>query len=201
MIPVIEIAKSMRYALGDMQGITVSDYELVEPINQAVNKLYADLGQRHIREVTKEEKVTINATIKSFKLPDDFIRISQVLGAFKENPTDADYSVIIPTTNRAAVKGAYRLVNRNMTMYEGTYYIEYYYVPAKVETLNDNLDVPESMRSWIEQLSLAMYKKDMAMANTVVTQAEYALSGREIPRFENAGHSQNLGVTGVASNP
>ena len=45
-IPVVEFAMSLRYGLGDMQGLNVSDYQLIEPLNQAVSKLYGFLSQR-----------------------------------------------------------------------------------------------------------------------------------------------------------
>lgn len=68
------------------------------------------------------------------------------------------------------------------------------YVPAKVNTLADNLEVPESMRSWIEQIALSYYKKDYATAEGLMQQCETVLAGREIPRFENTTPAQTLGV-------
>ena len=37
MIPVINLVKSLRFALKDMQGLKYSDYELIEAVNQAVS--------------------------------------------------------------------------------------------------------------------------------------------------------------------
>lgn len=198
MIPAIDIAMSMRYALGDMQGINIADYELIEPINQAVYKLYSELGQRHIREVMKETELVKG---EEYTLPDGFLRISQVLGAFPASgtelptytPKDEDFRVIIPTTGRSKVKGAYRLIGRKMTMYKGAYYIEYYYAPEKILTLSEDIDVPESMRTWVEQVSIAMYKKDYATVEGIIKRAEDVLAGREIPRFQNSEPVQTIG--------
>ena len=197
-IPAVDIAMSMRYALGDMQGVNISDYELIEPINQAVHKLYSELGQRHIREVMKSSELV---KAETYTLPDGFLRIHQVLGAFPSGneqlkdytPNDEDFRVIIPTTGRAKVKGAYRIVGRTMTMASGAYYIEYYYAPEKITKLADEIDAPESMRSWIEQVSIAMYQKDYNTVNGIIKQAEDVLAGREIPRFQNSEPVQTIG--------
>lgn len=242
-IPAIEIVMSMRYALGDMQGVNISDYELLEPINQAVNKLYTELGQRHIREAIKTSgRIRINTSAKGtntataseagawaeddegyepiitvldiededdsgtgasavteyqyYTLPEGFVRVYQVLGAFTDTaPSASKYQIIIPTTGIVNVKGAYRLVGREMRMCTGWYYVQYYYVPPKVKTLSSNIAVPEIMRSWIEKLSVAIFKNDPNEMQVILKQAEDSFAGREIPRFENAEHSQTLGTT------
>ena len=193
-IAVVDLAMSLRYALGDMQGLNISDYELIEPINQAVHKLYSYLSERHVREVVAEKEYTVAANGGDIQLDETFIRICQVLGSNKDNPTDNDYKVIIPTTSRTVVFGAYKMVGRKIRTAKGKYIIEYYYIPAKVSTLNDNLGVPESMRTWIEQLALAYYKKDYVTAEAIVRQCESVLAGREVPSFENTGVSQTLGA-------
>ena len=95
-IKVVELVMSLRYALGDMQGINISDYELIEPINQAAYKLYGYLSERHVREVVNETKPTaITASNPTISLPDTFIRICQVLGTQDKNPTDDKRTMII----------------------------------------------------------------------------------------------------------
>lgn len=259
-IPATEIVMSMRYALGDMQGVNISDYELLEPINQAVNKLYTELGQRHIREairtsgriridtsaytdvtntvtttntyvtledgtyetitsildiedegdedegftadieITEEGGDNVGASsITSYQyytLPEGFVRIYQVLGAFTDKaPSKSKYQIIIPTTGIVNVKGTYRVTRNQMRMCTGWYYVQYYYVPARVKTLAGSIDVPEAMRSWIEKLSVAIFKNDPNEMQVILKQAEDSFAGREIPRFENAEHSQTLGTT------
>lgn len=194
-IAVVDFVKSLRYALGDMQGLNISDYELIEPINQAVHKLYGYLGERHIREVVAETAPQTITDTGEIELPTTFMRIYQVLGAEKSNPSDDEYEVIIPTTNRKRVFGAYRLVGRKITAKAGTYIIEYYFIPTKAKTLEDKYeDVPESMRTWIEQLALAYYKKDYGTAEGIVRQCESVLAGREVSNFENSSVYQTLGA-------
>ena len=193
-IPVVDLVMSLRYALGDMQGLNISDYELIEPINQAAHKLFGYLSERHVREVVAEKEYTVDTDGKEFQLDETFIRICQVLGSNKDSPTDNDYKVIIPTTSRSVVFGAYKLVGRKIRTAKGKYIIEYYYIPSKVSTLNDNLGVPESMRTWIEQIALAYYRKDYATADGLVRQCESVLAGREVPNFENTNPVQTLGA-------
>ena len=196
-INVVDLVMSLRYALGDMQGLNISDYELIEPINQAVAKLYGHLSERHVHDVVAEAGPTTITDTQTIDLPDSFVRISQVLGSPLATPTDDDYQVIIPTTNRSLVFGAYRIIGRTFKAKAGTYIIEYYYIPKKVNTVADKVNVAESMRSWIEQLALAYFKKDYNTVEGLVTQCEAVLAGREIPRFENSNPAQTLGARGA----
>lgn len=196
-INVVDLVMSLRYALGDMQGLNISDYELIEPINQAVAKLYGHLSERHVHDVVAEAGPTTITDTQTIDLPDSFVRIYQVLGSPLATPTDDDYQVIIPTTNRSLVFGAYRIIGRTFKAKAGTYIIEYYYIPKKVNTVADKVNVAESMRSWIEQLALAYFKKDYNTVEGLVTQCEAVLAGREIPRFENTNPAQTLGARGA----
>ena len=201
-ISVVSLVMSLRYALGDMQGLNISDYELIEPINQAIHKLYSYLSERHIREVVEETTPTqISSTNTKITLPDTFIRICQVLGAKSTGtaaPSDDEYKVIIPTTHRKKVFGAYRLIGREITAENGWYIVEYYYIPEKKDDLVGDYNVPESMRTWIEQLALAYYRKDYPTADRIVRQCENVLAGREVTQFENSGVSQTLGARAAA---
>ena len=183
-IPVVELAMSLRYALGDMQGLNVSDYQLIEPINQAVSKLYGYLSQRYVHAVLKKSVLDVDDS-KTYELPSDFVRVHQVVSD--------DYGIMIPTTTNPPARGTYRIIGNTLYANEGTYSFEYYYIPARVRSLSDNVDAPESMRSYIEQVALAMYQKDIQRADYIVNQAEATLAGREISHFENTGPTQVLG--------
>lgn len=213
-IPVVDLVMSLRYALGDMQGLNISDYELIEPINQAASKLYGRLSERFVHEAVAEKEVVITADSGTDSLPDTFNRIHQVLGTkdlpvkatvtkddgtseeITTYPSDEKYQVIIPTSGRNPVFGAYRIVGRTFKAAKGTYIIEYYYVPGKVKQLGEDLDVPENMRTWIEQMALAYYRKDYNTAEGIMQQCEAVLAGREISHFENTNPAQTLGARG-----
>ncbi len=184
MIPVIEIVMSLRYELGDMQGLNVSDYELIKPINQAVSLLYGTLSERYVHAVLKKSVINIDDS-KSYTLPSDFVRVHQVIG-------DKD-GILTPVSTNPPARGSYRIFGNTLYANEDTYTLEYYYIPSKVITLGDQLDVPESMRTWIEQIALAFYKKDLGTAAGLVQQCENVLAGREISHFENTGPAQVLG--------
>lgn len=184
MIPVIELIMSLRYELGDMQGINVSDYELIKPINQAASLLYGTLSERYVHAVLKKRPVTVGED-KEYSLPSDFVRVHQVIGD--------KYGVLTPSSTNPPPKGSYRIVGNTLYADEDTYTFEYYYIPSRVLTLGDMLDIPESMRAWIEQIALAFYKKDLGTAAGLVQQCENVLAGREISHFENTGPAQVLG--------
>ena len=69
-------------------------------------------------------------------------------------------------------------------------------MPGKVTQLGQDLEVPESMRTWIEQMALAYYKKDYATAEAIMQQCENVLAGRDIAHFENTNPAQTLGARG-----
>ena len=184
MIPVIELVMSLRYELGDMQGLNISDYELIKPINKATSLLYGTLSERFVHAVLKKLPITVDET-KTYSLPSDFVRVHQVIG---------DKSgILVPASTNPPAAGSYRIVGHTLYADEGTYSFEYYYIPAKVNTLGDLLDVSESMRVWVEQIAIAFFQKDMRMAALLVQQCEDALAGREISHFENTGPAQVLG--------
>lgn len=184
MIPVVELAISLRYALGDMQGLNVSDYQLIEPINQAVSKLYGYLSQRYVHAVLKRKLLNVDKT-NVYELPSDFVRVHQVVSD--------NYGVMVPTTTNPPAPRTYRIVGNTLYVNEGMYSFEYYYVPARVYRLEDNVDAPESMRSYIEQIALNLYQKNIQQADYIIQQAEATLAGREISHFENTGPAQVLG--------
>ena len=184
MIPVIELIMSLRYELGDMQGINVSDYELIKPINQAVSLLYGTLSERYVHAVLKKRPITVG-TGKEYSLPSDFVRVHQIIG-------DKD-GILTPSSINPPPNGSYRIIGNTLYANEDTYTFEYYYIPSKVMTIGDMLDVPESMRTWIEQIALSFYKKDLGTAAALVQQCENVLAGRDISHFENTGPVQVLG--------
>ena len=183
MIPVIEIVLSLRYELGDMQGLNISDHELIKPINSAVSLLYGTLSERFVHAAVKRLPIVVDET-KTYSLPSDFVRIHQLV---------EDGGELAPTSINPPKECAYRVVGTELFANEGVYTLEYYYIPAKVRSLGDLLDVSETMRTWVEDISLAMYKKDMNTAGALVQQAEGVLAGREIANFENTGPVQVLG--------
>ena len=183
MIPATELVISLRYALGDMQGITISDYQLLEPINQAASRLYGALSQSYIHAVCKRLSMVV-PTGGTYTLPSDFVRVHQVTG---------DDGVLVPTSMLPAAKGSYRILGSTFYAEKGTYGFEYYYIPTRLKTLSDNLDVPENMRTYIEQIALALYGHDIQTADYLVQQCGNILAGRTVSLIGNSGPAQVLG--------
>ena len=76
MIPVSRLAASVRYALKDMQGVDVSDYEIVEALNRAAALLFARLAARWIYAGLKKTALVVDDGEKSAALPADFHSVS-----------------------------------------------------------------------------------------------------------------------------
>ena len=182
-IPVVRLVKSLRYALKDMQGIKFSDYELVESINQAASLLYGRLSERYVYASQKKSVLTV-PSVGYASVPTDFVRIHQIVG---------DDGELIPTTKLPAVEGTYRIINDTVYAEPGVYTFEYYYVPNRVKDLGDTLDVPVSMEAYIQQISLAMFGNNPALAEQIVQQCSQTLAVRELSHFSDVGPVQVLG--------
>lgn len=182
-IPVVRLVKSLRYALKDMQGIKYSDYELIESINQAASLLYGRLSERYVYAAQKKTTLTI-PSIGYAPLPSDFVRIHQIIG---------DDGELIPITTLPAVDGTYRIINDTIYAEPNLYSLEYYYVPTRVKGLGEDLDVPLSMEAYIQQISLALFGNNAALAEQIVQQCSQTLAVREVSHFTDVGPVQVLG--------
>ena len=183
MIPVIRLVQSLRYALREMQGTTVSDYELIESINQAASLLYSQFSAKFVQYGLKKKIIVTDNGEAA--LPSDFIGIHQVgMG---------DGIVAVPTSYQANVSGSYRIIGDMFYAPDDAYSIEYYYVPARVTNLGDTLDAPLAMSPYIEQIALAIYGNNLEKAQQVVLLCMQGLAAREHSHFENVGPVQVLG--------
>lgn len=184
MIPVVRLVKSLRYVLQDMQGISISDYELIEAINHAAQLLYSRLSEQFVSSALKK-KILIVDSSGSAALPTDFVRVHQVgLG---------NGEVAIPTTYDATAEGTYRILGDMFYAPAGSYGLEYYYIPVRVTNLGDNLDVPQSMSARIEEIALAVYSRDINNAEALAQVCARNLGGREVSHIDGQGPTQVLG--------
>ena len=184
MIPVIDLVRSLRFALRDMQAVKISDYELVEVINQAASLLYTQMSEKHVMYGMKK-KILVVDNSGSTGLPSDFVKIHQVgLG---------DEGVAVPTSYLATAEGSYRIIGDTFYAPAGSYGLEYYYVPARVKTLSDNLDAPLAMSSYIKEIALALYGNNLEKAEQIVQICVSSLTAREVSHFSDVGPVQILG--------
>ena len=184
MIPVVQLAQSLRYALNDMQETRTSDFELLEVINQATQLLYTRMAEQHVMSGIKIKPLITDSTGNA-ALPSDFVKIHQALMS--------DGSVAVPTSYPATYTGTYRIIGDTFYAPEGVYGLEYYYVPARVKSLADNLDVPQAMASYIERIALAIYGNNLETAETIIQTCVRSLAAREVSHFADVGPVQVLG--------
>ena len=185
MIPVKRLVISMRYALGDMQGAAVSDFELVEAINSAVWLLYSRFAEQYVSVGLKKITLVVDDSGKTL-LPPDFIKINQV-GMGDEGRADP------ATYIWESDEGFYRIVGDTFYAPEGVYGFEYYYAPARVSALTDFLDAPQSISVYIVSIATAIHRNSLADAETVVQVCVSSLAAREVSHFENTGPVEIFG--------
>ncbi|MBQ7594070.1 MAG: hypothetical protein IJU48_06940 [Synergistaceae bacterium] len=184
MIPVSRIVSSLRYSLRDMQGLNVSDFELIEAINQASALLYGRLAEKFIHTALKKTLLVVDEDGQT-TLPSDFVSVHRV-GMGEEG-----YAV--PESYRPDEAGTYRIAGNNFYAPEGSYSFEYYYLPQRVTSLTDRLDVPLSLSPYIEQISAAMLSKDLSTAEQLAQLCCNVQAGGEISHLENTGPVEILG--------
>ena len=185
MLKVLRLVQSLRFSLRDMQGVKVSDFELIEAINQAASLLYIQMSEKYVRYGMKKDAAFRVGSTGYAMLPVDFIKIHQV-GMGEDG-------VAVPTSYLATTEGTYRIIGDTFYAPSGIYGLEYYYVPVRVSSLDDELDVPEAMSPYIEQISLAIYGNNLDKAANIVSTCVTSLSDREVSHFENVGPVQVLG--------
>ena len=184
MIPVSRLVASMRYALREMQGTEISDFELIESINQAVALLYSRLCEKFVFTALKKTNIVTDENGEAV-LPSDFLSVYRVgMGA-------DGYAV--PESYRADYEGSYRIMGDMFYAPAGIYSLEYYYQPQRVINLSDALDVPLAVSPYIEQIAVALFKHDLAGAEQIVQLCCNSLGGGEYSHFENTGPVQILG--------
>ncbi len=184
MIPVLNLVKSLRFALRDMQGVKYSDYELIEAINQAVSLLYGQLAEKYVYATQKKVNMVVGNS-QQYALPSDFARLHQV-GMGSEG-------VLIPTTRMPVIEGTYRIIGDVLYTTPGAYTLEYYYIPPRVNSLADNVDAPIAMSPYIEQISLAIFGNNLERASQIIQVCINALSNKELSHFTDVGPVQVLG--------
>lgn len=184
MIPVIDLVRSLRFALRDMQAVKISDYELIEVINQAASFLYSQLSEKFVPYGVKR-KILITDSSGSTGLPSDFVKIHQVgMG---------NNVVAVPSSYTPTTSGTYRIVGDVFYAPEGIYTFEYYYVPSRVSALSDTLDAPLAIAPYIKDIALSLYGNNTEKAQQTVQICIAALTAREVSHFQDIGPVQILG--------
>ena len=184
MIPVKQLVISMRYSLGDMQGAIVSDFELVEAINNAAWLLYSRFSEKFVSAGLKKITLVVDESGQTL-LPPDFLKIHQVTMGNEGRANPATYPILDETE--------YRIIGEAFCAHEGAYGFEYYYVPARVSSLADFLDAPQSISVYIVNTAVAIHGNDLAKAEEVVQVCVSSLAARELSHFENTGPVQIFG--------
>ncbi len=185
MIKVSDLVTSLRYALGDMQGVNLSDFQLVEALNNAAELLFSRMGQRFIYAALKKTVLIVDDGEKSTALPSDFNGVYRVgLG---------EQGIAEPVTYRTDCEGMYRIAGTEFYAPSGAYGFEYYYIPAKVHNLTDYIDVPENVRAYLVSIAAAVAKADLALAAQGVELCCDALAGSELSHYPEIGPVQILG--------
>ena len=184
MIPVLKVVQSLRYASKDMQASNYSDFELIEVINQAVSLLYSQMSESYVTFGVKRKLLTVDDS-KAISLPADFVRVHQVgMG---------DDGVAVSTSYMPTCEGTFRIINDTFYAMPGTYGLEYYYVPARITKLSDQIDAPLSISPYIEQVALALLGNNLEKAQAVVALCSKGLKAQEISHYQNVGPVQVLG--------
>ena len=180
MLEVQRLASSIRYRLGDMQGAKFSDFEVIEAINRAAWLLFGHMGARFIWAAVKKAVVVVGDD-NTARLPRDFHSMRRVT---REDAglTDPGYRT-----------GDYRIVSSEFRAEPGAYGLEYYYIPRYVHGLDAELDAPEAVSPWLEQMAVAILNGDNAGVVQIAESCCNTLAGGEAGRIPEFGPVKILG--------
>ena len=184
MIPVSRIVTSMRYSIRDMQGVNVSDFELIEAINQAASLLYNKLAEDFVNAGLKKSILVVDETLQA-SLPSDF------LGVHRVGMGDEGYAS--PVSYRPDISGTYRILGNTFYAPKGLYGLEYYYIPKRVNNLSDFLDVMPSVSPYVERVAGYVLANDLAGAVQTAAVCSHSLAGNEMSHFNDEGPLNVLG--------
>lgn len=184
MIPVSQLVTSLRYSLRDMQGVNVSDYELIEAINQAAGLLFNKLAEDFVNAGLKKTILVVDDTL-SASLPSDFLGVHRV-GMGEEGYAS-------PVSYRPDTSGTYRILGDTFCAPEGLYGFEYYYIPKRVNNLTDSLDVIPSVTPYLERIAGYVLANDLPGAVQTAAVCSHSLAGNEITHLEDIGPREVLG--------
>lgn len=184
MIPVSRIVTSMRFNLRDMHGVNISDFELIEAINQAASLLFNKLAEDFVNIGLKKTILIVDDSLKA-ALPSDFIGVHSV------GMGDEGYAA--PVSYRPEISGTYRILGNSFYAPEGLYGLEYFYLPKRVSGLSDNLDVMTSVCPYIEKIAGFVLANDLNGAIQTAAFCSHSLAGNEISQFNDDGPLNVLG--------
>ena len=184
MIPVSRILASVRFALRDMQGVNVSDFEIIETINQAASLLYNKFAEDFVSTGLKKTILVVDESMQE-SLPSDFIGVHRV------GMGDEGYAS--PVSYRPDMNGTYRIMGNTFYAPEGLYGFEYYYLPKRVSNLNDSLDVIPAVCPYIERIAGSMLANDLPGAVQIAALCAHSLAANDISHFNDIGPVDVLG--------
>ena len=176
MIPVSRLVRSVRYALKDMQGTGVSDYEIIEALNRAADLLFHRFAARFIYAGLKRTALIVGEE-KSAVLPSDFHSLKRLSAE----------------DGRELPQCGFRIAGDEVFTEPGAYGLEYWYLPAEVADTADLLDAPQSVSPWLEQMASAILGGDTGAALSAAEACCASLAAGEVSRFPETGPVSVLG--------
>jgi hypothetical protein len=186
MLDVKDIVASARYRLADAQGVSFSDHEMIEALNECVTLLFSVLADRFSTlGVTKTPLVLEGGgPVLSAPLPSGFHSVRDI--------TDNNGNSLQAAT-RFSGGSEYRIYGDRVEALVPVVMLEYYRIPRRAKSLADKLDVPGSLRLPLIGMVAALLSGGFADAQALAAQTARNAAGREISRFENVGPVQIWG--------
>ncbi|NCC19315.1 MAG: hypothetical protein EOL92_09290 [Bacteroidia bacterium] len=167
-----EVIMQMRYYLGDSQKAKFSDDALISALNVAVSLAYetfvgysSTVGRKQTTLAPEDGQATV---------PTDFHSIVLVTDG-TDNELLPDYAKRVPSS------GHYKLVGDKILTDAASIKMEYHYIPAVVDGLEDDLDIPSALGQQLGQVAVFLAKGDRMSADKALYSMIRSLASRHIP--------------------
>ncbi len=166
-----DVVMQMRYYLGDSQKSRFSDDALISALNVAVSLAY-ETFVGYSSSVGRKQ-ATLTPENGKAALPTDFHSIVLVTDG-SDNELLPDYAKRVPADDH------YKIVGNEIYTDAASVKMEYHYIPAVADALEDDLDVPDALGQQLGQVAVFLAKGDRNGADKALYSMIRSLASKHI---------------------
>lgn len=180
MIAASRICQMARLGVGDAGHTAYSDYEVMTALQSSLDLLTTSCDEYFSPLLVKSAELELADGRAA--LPEDFRSVVSVLGP-RGAALESNYET-------GPFRGEFRFENSEIVSPESSVTLTYRYRPARLATIDDEIDAPETLLLPLARMTAALLKGDFEAAQAVSDRT--AQTGK-LQRWENVGEPRLWG--------